>query len=93
MPQADKQPMTPAKYAAAVGDGMTEAEAAEQLKAAEIEAAYRRAVNSGRYATRLSLEIALLAYVNGQPLPLMSRRTMEKFNKAVLPYGKLLKKQ
>ncbi len=83
--------MTPAMYAEAVGAGMTEPEAAKALLAARYEAIYRRALESSRICTRLRLELALIAYVNGQPLPKMGRRVMDKFKMSVKPYGDLLK--
>lgn len=70
---------------------MTEQEAAKQLAAAEEEAAYLKVTSTGRFATRQLLTIALLAYVNGLPLPEMSRRVKEKFNKDVKPYGDMLR--
>lgn len=82
--------ITPYQYAKAVGDGMTEREAAAQLAAAEIEAAYLKAISAGLHATRQTLTIAALAYINAQPLPPMSRRVKEKFNKYVKPYGDML---
>lgn len=83
--------ITPNRYAQAVGNGMTEREAAAQLAAAEVEAAYLKAISTGLHKTRQTLTIAALAYVNALPLPPMSRRVKEKFNKYVKPYGDMLR--
>lgn len=85
--------ITPAMYAAAVSCGMTEAEAVEQLDAAEIERTYRQTLNNCRSKTRLTLELALIACLNGCPLPTMSRRAREMFVKYVRPYVATLKQK
>lgn len=83
--------LTPYQYAKAVGNGMTEREAAAQLAAAEVEAAYLKAISTGTHKTRQTLIIAALAYFNALPLPKMSRRVTEKFNKYVKPYADMLR--
>lgn len=87
----EAQNITPDQYATAVGNGMTEREAAAQLAAAEVEAAYLKAISAGRHTTRQTLTLAALAYVNALPLPMMSRRVKEKFNKYVKPYADMLR--
>lgn len=83
--------MTAEQYAEAVGGEMSIPEASERMDIALHEAEYNRMLEGCRIGTRLNLELALLAYINGQPLPKMGHRIKAKFNKYVKPYGDLLK--
>lgn len=80
-----------AQYAAAVGNGYTEEQAARQLEGARLETDFRKGIELCRTPTRLKLSLALVAYSEGLALPPMSRLQREKFNRFARPYGDWLK--
>lgn len=93
-PSREPSPKVPAieeikAFAEATGMGL--AEAATQLNKAATEVFFRQGLESCRIHTRLTLELALLAYLNAQPLPRMSKHTAAKFNTFVLPYAECIR--